>query len=289
MPWPTNTPMSLKLEFVVLATQPGIAFSDLCERFDVSRKTFRSEIYADYKANRAESPTDFRGQVSLVQEVLGALHVPVITAEGYEADDVIATLAREARERGLDVMVVTGDRDTFQLIEDGVRVMATGRGITDTTIYDRDAVVDRYGIPPELIPDFYGLKGDTSDNIPGVPGIGDKTASELLQRFGSLERVLDSIDEISGAKRKENLRGHADDARLSKRLATAVTDVAVAASVTLTTIWPPGTTEESAALTSMERPAAPRIALSSSARLTAIHGLARGDQASLAPRRSSSS
>ena len=108
-----------------------------------------------------------------------------------------------------------------------MRVMATGRGITDTKIYDRDAVVDRYGIPPELIPDFYGLKGDTSDNIPGVPGIGDKTAAQLLQRFGDLEAVLASVDEISGAKRKENLTNHAEDARVSKRLATSIRDVPV--------------------------------------------------------------
>ncbi len=103
--------------------------------------------------------------------------------------------------------------------------MATSRGITETKVYDRQAVIDRYGIAPELIPDFYGLKGDTSDNIPGVPGIGDKTASDLLQRFGSLEKVLDSVDEISGAKRKENLTNHAEDARISKQLATAVRDV----------------------------------------------------------------
>src|SRR6185436_15661195 len=147
--------------------------------------------------------------------------------EGYEADDVIATLARQAREKGIEVMVVTGDRDMFQLIGEGVRVMATSRGITETKVYDRQAVIDRYGIPPESIPDFYGLKGDTSDNIPGVPGIGDKTASDLLQRFGDLETVLTSIDEISGAKRKENLTNHADDARVSKVLATAKRDVPV--------------------------------------------------------------
>jgi len=150
-----------------------------------------------------------------------------IKVPGYEADDVIATLARQAREQGVDVMVVTGDRDSFQLVEDGVRVMATSRGITETKVYDRDAVIERYGIPPELIPDFYGLKGDTSDNIPGVPGIGDKTASELLQRFGTLEAVLENVDEISGAKRKENLTNHAEDARISKQLATAVRDIDV--------------------------------------------------------------
>ena len=146
---------------------------------------------------------------------------------GYEADDVIATLAGRAREQGIDVMVVTGDRDLFQLIEPGVRVMATGRGITDTKIYDREAVVDRYGIPPELIPDFVGLKGDTSDNIPGVPGIGDKTASQLIQEWGDLEGVLATSTRSPGAKRKENLTEHAEDARISKQLATAVRDVDV--------------------------------------------------------------
>jgi DNA polymerase-1 len=122
-------------------------------------------------------------------------------------------------------MVVTGDRDLFQLIEPGVRVMATSRGITETKVYDRDAVIDRYGIAPELIPDFVGLKGDTSDNIPGVPGIGEKTASQLLQEHGSLEGVLGNIDRISGAKRKENLTNHAEDARVSKTLATAIRDI----------------------------------------------------------------
>jgi DNA polymerase I len=145
--------------------------------------------------------------------------------DGYEADDVIATVAQRARERGYDVMVVTGDRDLFQLIEPGVRVMATSRGITETKVYDRDAVIDRYGIAPELIPDFVGLKGDTSDNIPGVPGIGEKTASQLLQEHGSLEGVLGNIDRISGAKRKENLTNHAEDARVSKTLATAIRDI----------------------------------------------------------------
>ena len=119
-------------------------------------------------------------------------------------------------------MVVSGDRDVYQLVDDGVRVMTTSRGVTDTKIYDRDGVVERYGVPPELVTDLIGLKGDTSDNIPGVPGIGDKTAAQLLQEFGSLEEVLDNVDEISGAKRKQNLTEHADDARVSKQLATMV-------------------------------------------------------------------
>ena len=132
-----------------------------------------------------------------------------VKVEGYEADDVIASLAERARsaEPPVPVTIVTGDRDVFQLIDEHglVKVMATARGITDTKIYDRQAVIDRYGIPPELIPDFYGLKGDTSDNIPGIPGIGDKTASDLIQRYGSLEEVLAHIPDIGGAKRKQNL------------------------------------------------------------------------------------
>jgi DNA polymerase-1 len=152
-----------------------------------------------------------------------------VRLDGFEADDVIATLAERARERSIPVVIVTGDRDAFQLIDsDGlVTVMATARGITDTKLYDRQAVVDRYGIAPELIPDFYGLKGDTSDNIPGVPGIGDKTASQLLQTYGDLEGVLASIDQISGAKRKQNLVEHAEDARISKVLATMRRDLPV--------------------------------------------------------------
>src|SRR4029077_2637873 len=146
----------------------------------------------------------------------------------YEADDVIASIVERARqaEPPIPVMVVTGDRDAYQLVDDGtIKIMTTSRGITDTRVYDREGVIDRYGIPPELIPDFIGLKGDTSDNIPGVPGIGDKTAAELLQRFGSLENVLDSAGEISGPKRKQNLTEHADAARVSKQLATAKRDV----------------------------------------------------------------
>ena len=129
-------------------------------------------------------------------------------------------------------MIVSGDRDVYQLVGDGIRVMTTSRGVTDTKIYDAEGVVERYGVPPELVTDFIGLKGDTSDNIPGVPGIGDKTAAQLLQQFGDLEGVLGAVDEISGAKRKQNLTEHADDARVSKQLATMVTDVEVPIEIT---------------------------------------------------------
>jgi DNA polymerase-1 len=187
----------------------------------------RGDISEDYKAQRRARPDLLQEQWPHLQPLVEAFGYQNIKVPGYEADDVIATLATRARDEGIDVMVVTGDRDMFQLIEPGIRVMATSRGITETKIYDRDAVIERYGIPPEMIPDFYGLKGDTSDNIPGVPGIGDKTASDLLQRFGTLENVLASVDEISGAKRKQNLTEHADNARMSKQLATAVRDVPI--------------------------------------------------------------
>ncbi|MEJ7657149.1 MAG: DNA polymerase I [Thermoleophilaceae bacterium] len=187
----------------------------------------RKEVYEPYKAQRSSRPDLLREQWPHLAPLVEAFGYRNVKVEGYEADDVIATLARRAREQGFDVTIVTGDRDALQLVEPGVSVMATSRGITDTKLYERETVIERYGIPPELIPDFYGLKGDTSDNIPGVPGIGDKTASQLLQRFGDLETVLASVDEISGAKRKQNLVDHADDARVSKQLATANRDVEV--------------------------------------------------------------
>src|ERR671925_1434560 len=187
----------------------------------------RDEVYEEYKAGRRDRPDLLAEQWPHLQPLVEAFGYQNLKVPGYEADDVIATIAGQARQNGIDVMVVTGDRDAFQLVEPGVRVMATSRGITDTKIYDRDAVIDRYGIAPELIPDFYGLKGDTSDNIPGVPGIGDKTASQLLQQFGTLDGVLSNVDDITGAKRKQNLTEHADDARMSKLLATIKRDVPV--------------------------------------------------------------
>ena len=187
----------------------------------------RKEISADYKAQRSTRPDLLKLQWPHLRPLVEAFGYSNISVEGFEADDVIAALVQQAKERGIPVMVVTGDRDAYQLVEDGVRIMTTSRGITDTKVYDTQGVIERYGIPPEKIPDFIGLKGDTSDNIPGVPGIGDKTASELLQRFGDLETVLGSVDEISGAKRKQNLIEHADAARLSKQLATMVRDVPI--------------------------------------------------------------
>src|SRR6185312_12885678 len=189
----------------------------------------RKEVSQDYKATRTSRPSLLKEQWPHLEPLVEAFGYRNVKVDGFEADDVIASIAERARDLDVPVMVVTGDRDAFQIIDPDsrVRVMATGRGITDTKVYDHNAVVERYGITPDLIPDFYGLKGDTSDNIPGVPGIGDKTASQLLQQFGTLESVLDHVDDISGAKRKQNLTEHADDARVSKILATIKRDVPV--------------------------------------------------------------
>jgi DNA polymerase-1 len=185
----------------------------------------REVTYDLYKAQRKPRPDLLREQWPHLMPLVEAFGYTNVKVEGFEADDVIASLTRQAREEGIPVMVVTGDRDAYQLVGEGVRVMSTSRGITETKIYDSDAVVERYGVPPELVTDLMGLRGDTSDNIPGVPGIGEKTATQLLQQFGSLEAVLDSVDEISGAKRKQNLVEHADDARMSQQLATLQYDI----------------------------------------------------------------
>ena len=185
----------------------------------------REKAYEPYKAQRKPRPDLLKEQWPHLIPLAEAFGFANVRVEGYEADDVIASMTARAREQKIDVMVVSGDRDVYQLVGDGVRVMTTSRGVTDTKVYDRDGVIERYGVPPELVTDLIGLKGDTSDNIPGVPGIGDKTAAQLLQEFGSLEEVLANVDKISGAKRKENLTNHAEDARISKQLATAVTDI----------------------------------------------------------------
>jgi len=185
----------------------------------------REKTYDLYKAQRPPRPDLLAEQWPHLMPLIEAFGYTNVKVEGFEADDVIGSLATLAREQGIRVMVVSGDRDVYQLVGEGVRVMTTSRGVTDTKIYDREGVMERYGVPPELVTDLIGLKGDTSDNIPGVPGIGDKTAAQLLQQFGSLEEVLANVDRISAAKRKQNLVEHADDARVSKQLATLQCDI----------------------------------------------------------------
>lgn len=189
----------------------------LAVAFDVGRKTFRSEIYAEYKANRSESPTDFRGQVSLIQEVLAALHVPVLTAEGYEADDVIATLTTQAVESGMDVLICTGDRDALQLVNEHVTVLYPRKGVSDLTRFTPDAVEEKYGLSPVQYPDFAALRGDPSDNLPGIPSVGEKTAAKWVREYGSLDALVDQVDTVKG-KVGEKLREHLSSVLQNRRL-----------------------------------------------------------------------
>jgi DNA polymerase I len=223
---PTNAIFGFASMLVKIVTEHGVQPTVVAWDAGTSGRT---ELFPEYKAQRRSRPDLLKAQWPAMEPLVEAFGYRNVKVEGYEADDVIASLAERAlrADPPVAVMIVTGDRDVFQLIDEHglVKVMATARGITETKVYDHQAVLDRYGIAPALIPDFYGLKGDTSDNIPGVPGIGDKTAAELIQRFGALEDVLAHIPEISGAKRKQNLEQHADDARVSKRLATVDRDV----------------------------------------------------------------
>jgi len=191
--------------------------SHLAVAFDVSRKTFRSEIYAEYKANRSESPTDFRGQVSLVQEVLGALRVPVITADNYEADDVIATLTVQAVEQGMDVLICTGDRDALQLVNSHVTVLYPRKGVSDLTRFTPEEVETKYGLTPTQYPDFAALRGDPSDNLPSIPSVGEKTAAKWVREYGSLDALVDQVDTVKG-KVGEKLREHLSSVLQNRRL-----------------------------------------------------------------------
>ncbi len=187
--------------------------------FDKGRSV-RVKQYAEYKAHRPKTPDELRSQFPLVKDVLEVLNIPFFEIEGFEADDILATLAKEAEGDGDEVIVVTSDKDAFQLVSPKTKIMTTKKGITNTVLYDREAVIERYGVPPGKVVDLLGLKGDPSDNIPGVPGIGEKTAAKLLREFGSLENVLKNVDKISGEKLKNSLIEFAEQARLSKQLAT---------------------------------------------------------------------
>jgi DNA polymerase I len=194
--------------------------------FDLGRPAYRHDVYDGYKANRRTTPDDFSSQMPLVREVLAALRIPVVEVAGYEADDLIATLVKEARQERLPVLVVTGDRDNLQLIDDEaeVRVMMTRRGITDTAVYDEVAVQERYGVPPGRYIDVAALRGDPSDNLPGVPGVGDKTATKLVQAYGTAEEVVAHADEQRG-RLKENLLAHGEDVLRNKQLMRLRDDV----------------------------------------------------------------
>lgn len=195
--------------------------------FDKGKPRVRMEMLPQYKAQRPPMDPDLHAQFPMIKELLGALNVPILQSEGWEGDDILGTMARLGEEAGCDMLLVTGDRDMYQLVTEHVNVVSTRKGLSDVAIMTPESVDDLYhGITPALVPDFYGLKGDTSDNIPGVPGIGPKKASALIAQYGSLDEVIAHADEVKG-KMGENLRAHIDDALLSRKVATIRTDAPV--------------------------------------------------------------
>lgn len=196
----------------------------LAVAFDVSRQTFRSEQYPEYKANRAKSPPEFKPQIPVIQNLLATMAVPVVTADGFEADDVIATLARQALAQGFDVLIVTGDRDALQLVEPGITVLYPRKGVSDLARMTPDAVVEKYGVTPKQYADLAALRGDPSDNLPGIPGVGEKTAAKWILQFGSIDELIARADEVKG-KVGEALRSHLDAVQLNRTLTALVDDV----------------------------------------------------------------
>src|SRR6266571_6961294 len=194
--------------------------------FDRPTPTFRHIEFAEYKAHRPQLPDNMRPQFGRIRAVVQAFGIPIYEKDGFEADDVLGTLAVQAKQQGVDTIIFTGDMDTLQLVNDHVTVMVAKRGISEVTLYDEEAVKARYGLPPEKLPDFKGLVGDKSDNIPGVAGIGEKTASKLIADYGDLEGVLAHIDELK-PKEQKLLREASDQARKSKFLATIILDAPV--------------------------------------------------------------
>lgn len=195
--------------------------------FDVSRQTFRSERYPEYKANRSSTPDEFHGQIDITKEVLNALGITVLAEAGFEADDIIATLATQAENEGYRVLVVTGDRDSLQLVSDDVTVLYPRKGVSELTRFTPEAVVEKYGLTPRQYPDFAALRGDPSDNLPGIPGVGEKTASKWIIEYGSLQSLVDNVDSVRG-KVGDALRAHVASVVLNRDLTELVKDVPLA-------------------------------------------------------------
>ncbi|HWM37991.1 MAG TPA: 5'-3' exonuclease H3TH domain-containing protein, partial [Streptomyces sp.] len=192
--------------------------------FDVSRQSFRTEMYAQYKAGRSETPAPFAGQVSLVKEVLAALRIPIVEKLGYEADDVIGTLACQARDAGMEVVISTGDRDAFQLVGEHVTVLYPVRGVSEVWRMTPDAVRTKYGVDPTRYRDKAALVGESSDNLPGVPGVGDKTAAKWINEYGGLDGIVANADKIKG-KAGDNLRAHLADVLRNYEINALVCDL----------------------------------------------------------------
>ncbi|WP_405559309.1 DNA polymerase I [Streptomyces canus] len=199
--------------------------------FDVSRKTWRSEEFTEYKANRSKTPDEFKGQVELIGEVLDAMHVSRFAIDGFEADDVIATLTTQAEAEGFDVLIVTGDRDSFQLVTDRTTVLYPTKGVSELTRFTPEKVFEKYGLTPAQYPDFAALRGDPSDNLPGIPGVGEKTAAKWINQFGSFTELVERVEEVKG-KAGQNLRDHLEAVKLNRRLTEMVRTVELPKAVT---------------------------------------------------------
>ncbi len=208
---------------IVLANRPEYAIA----AFDMGKPTFRAQEYAEYKAGRRAMPDDLRPQLEHCREILKSFSIPIYGVEGYEADDVIGTLARKAEAAGLQVTIVSGDLDCLQLVSESVSALVPRRGITDTFLYGPSEVRQRYGFEPRQLIDYKALRGDTSDNIPGVPGIGDKTAAQLVQQYGSIENLLEQLEDLKAGRTRDNLAAHEEQVRLGKRMVTIQLDVPV--------------------------------------------------------------
>ena len=197
--------------------------------FDMKAPTFRHKLFHEYKAQRPPTPEELINQLGRVRELVSAFGIPIFELEGYEADDLLGALSHQASQRGMDTVIVTGDADTMQLVSPKVKVLypKPGRSFSDTMLYDEAAVIQKYSLKPEQIADFKALKGDPSDNIRGVPGIGEKTAVKLLQQFGSVEQIYEHIDEVTPQKLQTILRENEAAARQSKELTTIVTRMPV--------------------------------------------------------------
>ncbi|MEP6753264.1 MAG: DNA polymerase I [Candidatus Dormiibacterota bacterium] len=208
---------------IVLASRPEYAVA----AFDVAAPTWRSKEYVEYKAGRRAMPDDLRPQIEMVRDILAGFQIPIHGIAGFEADDLIGTFSRLAEERGHSVTIVSGDLDCLQLVSESVEALVPRRGITDTFLYGPDQVRQRYGFEPVQLIDFKALRGDTSDNIPGVPGVGDKTAAKLVQDFGSVEALLERVEELPEGRLKTSIKANAHQIRLGKRMVTIVRDVPV--------------------------------------------------------------
>ncbi len=192
--------------------------------FDVSRQTFRAEAYPEYKANRSATPDEFRGQVELTKDVLGALGIPVMAIEGFEADDLIATLTTQATAAGFRVLIVTGDRDSIQLVNENVTVLYPRKGVSDLTRFTPDEVMAKYGLTPNQYPDYAALRGDPSDNLPGIPGVGEKTAAKWIREYGDLNTLVEKVDQVKG-KVGDALRANLSSVVLNRQLTELMRDV----------------------------------------------------------------